>query len=778
MPTTSTRTLAVREWVYHLLILAAGVAITATAAGDLARHGIWDHWFVASFLVGVPLIAVIARFPMVLDSGAGAIEVGFESCVLMFVLCVLDSADALVVWSAGVLLTQALSGKRASARAFNIGIGVVGGGLAAAVYDAVNGDATIESPRGLLGVALAAACYFVTDYVLSAVSLTISSRSPLRRTLVQPGTALAIVCFVPLNSLGYLAAVVAIAAPWWTMTLLGIPLVTLLIATRAVTRGRENARRLGVLFGAAGQAQTLVDRQAVIEALCADAGELLRLRDVQLRAGPPVEGEIGVEVELGKERQWLVARAAQRARATIGGDRQALRALAAVAADTSARIELVDEKLHVARHDPLTDLPNRGILLDRTNQALDRARVHGTSTALMFLDLDGFKPVNDRFGHQAGDLVLVDIASRLRACVREQDTVARLGGDEFAVLVEDADGDDVAAMCDRILRLVAEGTVVGGQHVRLGASIGVAYDRGHDTAGSLLRNADLAMYEAKSGGKGRCTVFEPSMGRARVERLEILDDLRGAVEADQIDVVYQPVIEAATGQLAGIETLARWHRAGVAVPPDVFITIAEESGLIVALGAAILRRVERDASAIRAAGGAGRVVSVNISAAQLREPGFVDTVVQTARATEGMFLVLEITERQGVDLTGEVLATMRALADMGVLFAIDDFGVGFSSISYLQDLPATVLKADAALSQNIDHDTRARALLRSVTEMGRTLGFRVVVEGIERESQLQVIREDVPYAMVQGYLLHRPMPLDQLLGVLAAAPPAEGLPIA
>jgi len=776
MPTSPTRILAAREWAYHLLILAVGVVIAAVALVDLIRDGVDQRWFLA-VLLGAPLIAVVARFPMVLASGSGAIEVGFDSCVLMFLLCVLDSAPALIVWATGVLLTQAVSAKRASARTFNVGIGIIGGGLAAAAYGVVNRGAPIESPRGLLGVAVAAVCYFVTDYVLSAVSLTVSSRSPLRTTMVQPGTALAIACFVPLDSLGYLAAVVALAAPWWTMTLLCIPLATVLIATRAVTRGRENARRLSVLFGAAGRAQTLADRYAVVEALCADAAELLRVGDVQLRAEPPQDGEIGVRAELGKDSRWLVAESARRAHASVAGDREALAALAAVAADASARIELIDEMLHVARHDPLTDLPNRGILLDRANQALGRARAHGGRTALMFLDLDGFKPVNDRFGHQAGDLVLVDIAERLRASVRESDTVARLGGDEFAVLVEDADPDHVAAMCDRILGRVDEGAVVGGQHVRLGASVGVAYDRGHDTAGSLLRNADLAMYEAKSAGKGRCVVFEPSMGRARVERLEILDDLRGAVEADRIDLAYQPVIEASTGRIIGIEALARWERAGLPVPPDVFITIAEESGLIVALGAAVLRRVERDATAIRAAGGQGRVISVNISAAQLREPGFVDNVLRTARATEGMVLVLEITERQGVDLTGEVLSTMRRLADTGVRFAIDDFGVGFSSISYLQDLPATVLKADAALSQNVDHDARARALLRSVTEMGRTLGFRVVVEGIERESQLDVIREDAPYAMVQGYLLHRPMRLDQLLAVLAEESPADELPI-
>jgi len=771
----STRTGSTREWAFHFLVLAVALAMVAVVAVDVARGGDINRRFGAALLVCAPLIALIARFPIVLDGVGGTIELGFESCVLMFLLATVHDGQALLVWAAGVLLTQALSRVRPAARVFNVGVGIVGGGLAAAVYRSVIGERPIETPHGLVAVATAAAIYFVTDYVLSAVSLRIGWGAPLRKSLVQPGTLLTIGCFVPLDSLGYLAAVVAKATPWWTLILFCVPLVTLLTATRAITHGRENARRLTVLFGAAGRAQTLADRSAVVAALREDAGELLRLKDVQLRATRPAAGEIGVEVQLGQERTWLVARAANRARATVAGDRQALQALAAVASDARARIELIDEMLHVARHDPLTDLPNRGILLDRTNQALDRA--HDGRTALLFLDLDGFKPVNDRFGHQAGDLVLVDIASRLHTCVRERDIVARLGGDEFAVLVEDADPDEVAAMCDRILGMLEEGVVVGGQQIRLGASVGVAYARGRDTAGSLLRNADLAMYEAKSAGKGRCVVFEPSMGRARVERLEILDDLRGAVAAGEIEVVYQPVVEAVTGRIQGVESLARWTRCGVPVPPDVFISIAEESGLIVALGEAVLRRVERDAPAIRRAGGSGRVISVNISAAQLREPRFVQAVMRTAEATEDMSLVLEITERQGVDLTGEVLAMMHTIAEMGVRFAIDDFGVGFSSISYLKDLPTTVIKADATLSRNIDRDDRARALLRSVTEMGRTLGFRVVVEGIERESQLAVIRQDAPYALVQGYLLHRPMPLDRLLTVLAEQPSTEGLPI-
>lgn len=750
-------------------MLAIGVAVALMAVAEVVTHGPTDWQFIVAIVVSVPLIAVVARFPMVLDSGWGGVEVGFDSSILMFLVCTEERYEALVVWSAGVIATQLTLDRRASARVFNIGVGILAGGLATGVY-AVTGGRQVGTPRELVAVALAAASYFVLDYVLSAISVVISSGAALKGQLLQRGTLLAIACFVPLDSLGYLGAVVVRSTPWWTLTLLGVPLITLLIATRAVTRGGENARRLTVLLGAAVRAQTLLDREAVVEALVSDARELLRLRSVTIRSEPPAAGEIAVEVQLGGNRTWLVARAMNRARSTIAADEQGLRALAAVASDAVARLELIEEKVHVARHDPLTDLPNRAILVDRLGEALTRARAAGSELALLFIDLDGFKPVNDRFGHAVGDAVLVQLATRLRACVGEHDTLARLGGDEFAILVESVDRAAAAAMCEGVLAAIEMPVSVRAGRLRLSASVGIAYGgRPTDTAAGLLRNADLAMYEAKSRGKGRCVEYEPAIGRQRLDRLELLDDLRRAVAADEIEVAYQPVVSVATGEIVGAEALARWSRGGAPVSPEVFIRAAEEGGLIVPLGARVFATVAADAPALQEAAGGALSIAVNISANQLLDPGFLDTVSRAAEAMPGTTLILEITERQGVDLNTETLAVMREIADTGVVFAIDDFGVGFSSISYLHDLPAGIIKADAALSRDIDTDARARALLRSVALMGRTLGFEVVIEGIERESQLDVVRQDAPETMAQGYLLHRPMPRERLLEVLAEA---------
>lgn len=755
-----------REWAYHSFVLVSGLAVVLGTAVALVHDGGLSRDFGLAALIAVPLITVVARYPMVLDRGDGGIEVGFDSSILMFLLCTQRPGEALLAWSAGVVATQLSTDRRASAKVFNIGVGILAGGLAAIVYTVGTGDA-VGRPRELLAVALAAAAYFATDYVLSALSVSLTAGTPLSEQLVQPGTLVAMGCFVPFDSLGYLGAVVHRAAPWWTLILLGVPLATLLVAAWAITRGQENARRLTVLFGAAVRAQALSDRDAVEEALLDDARQLVRLKDIWLRRTPPTGTEIGVPVRLGDDAHWLVAKARNRARATAAADEQGLRALVAVASDAVARLELTDEMIHVARHDPLTDLPNRAILVDRATGALARAGVSGRRVTLLFIDLDGFKPVNDRFGHTVGDSVLVDLAARLRACVGEVGVVARLGGDEFAILTEGLDDAEVVALCDRVLRAVADTFVVGGQQMRLGASVGVAHGDRTTTAAGLLRNADLAMYEAKARGKGRWVGYEPTMGRARLERLELVDDLRQAVAAREIEVVYQPVVDAGSGRIVGAEALARWRRGGEPVSPEVFISLAEETGLILELGDAVLAEVVTDASALRVAVAQGPfALSVNISAAQLRAPAFVGSVERTVAALDGVTLVLEITERQGVDLTGEVLEAMRRISEMGVWFAIDDFGVGFSSISYLRDLPARIIKADAALSADIDSDERARTLLRSVVVMGRELGYHIVVEGIEREEQLAVVRADAPESLVQGYLLHRPMPLSQLVEVL------------
>lgn len=759
-PPTTKEPLAER---FHLVVCLAGLALFGVAAAETMRHGITTP---AAAVITIVLIVIVARVPLILDRDDGAgIEVGFDSSILMFLLCTNVSYEALAIWSVGVLATQLTSSKRWTAKVFNIGAGILAGSLATGVLNLVRAD-MVGAPRELIAVALGATAYFLTDYVLSAIAIWLQGGGRFWPLLVNGGTLFAFACFVPFDTLGYLGAVVYRDHPWWTQAILAIPLATLLVATRSVTRGRENARRLTVLFDASVRAQRYATRDAVLTGLVEDGRRLLKLKDVTIRETPPGAGEIGAEVHCDRE-CWIVARATDRARSTVAADDEALRALAAVASDAWSRIELNEEMVHVARHDPLTDLPNRGILIDDVNAALQASRVDGRSIALIFFDLDGFKPINDRYGHAAGDQVLIELAGRIRDCLGEHDAVARVGGDEFAVLVDGHGQADPDPLWARILGAIEAGVDVPGQQIHLSASAGVAYGGVGDSAESLLRRADLAMYEAKSAGSSDLVVYDDAIGRRRLGRLVLADDLRTAVTAGEIDVVYQPIVAVEDERVVGFEALARWQRDGQPVRPDVFIDVAEENGLIVALGDVVLAKVAADVGAmgddLRFA---PPVATVNVSPSQLLDPGFVASVEAAVAAASPFPLVLEITEREDVTLTSEVLDAMSTIAAMGVRFAVDDFGVGFSSMSYLTDLPVSFVKVDASLTQGIDTDERARTLLRSVAVMGQTLGLGVVVEGIERASQLATLRSDTTGLTAQGFLFHRPMPVDELRSLL------------
>ena len=754
--------------IFDAMVLGFGLLILASDATNLLRDGWSVPWL---HLLTIPLIVLIARFPLVLDVAGGGIEIGFDSCVLMFLICTLPPHEAMMLWSLGVVASQLTNDKRADSKRFNIGVGIIGGAVATMVITGLRGD-TLSTPRELFAVAVGAACYFATDFLVTAVSIVLEEKSSLRKQVQQPGTALAVACFVPFDSLGYLGAVVLRFGAWWMIVLLAVPLVTMLIATRAVTRGREHARRLSVLFDAAVRTQTLTETRQVAEALLEDARRLLQLSRVEIRPFAPESNEIGVELSDGQREQWIVAPLHHRARSTGAADQQALEALGAVASDAFARLRLTDEMTHLARHDVLTNLPNRALLLDRVEHALRNSRRHGRRIALLFCDLDGFKQVNDRFGHAAGDAVLVEVAQRLTSCVRDTDTVARLGGDEFAILLEDVQPDQVDAACERILAALRPSANVAGRQLPLSTSIGVALGDTGRSAEHLLRNADMAMYEAKSLGKDRWVKYQPSLGRSRVRHLELVEALRAAVDAGELRLAYQPVVQLQTGRIVGVEALARWTSGGVPVPPDVFIGAAEESGLVVALGDLVFDLVAADASMLREAAGGPLTVGVNISAQQLREPTFVSKVEETMAQMPGVDLILEITERDFVDNDSMALEAMARLSDEGVPFAIDDFGVGFSSIGYLQHMPVKILKIDRSFLVDIDSDERSCGLLRSIMMMGQALGLDVVVEGVERATQVEHLRDHVvetgATTFAQGYLLHRPMPLGEVVEVIRA----------
>ena len=436
--------------------------------------------------------------------------------------------------------------------------------------------------------------------------------------------------------------------------------------------------------------------------------------------------------------------------------------------DVSERKALEDELAYRAYHDSLTELPNRALLTDRLAQALARGTRNGRRTAVLFVDLDAFKVINDSLGHRQGDQMLVCIAQRLRASVRPGDTVARLGGDEFVVLLEDiVDEEDATQVAERVLEQLKRPLTLGERELYIGASIGIAVSGPQPTlADDLLRDADMAMYAAKNRGKGLYAVFEPDMSSQPLERLELEADLRRALERDELRLHYQPILELETGRLNGVEALLRWqHPTRGLVAPLQFVPLAEETGLIVPIGRWVLEEACQQASAWHAVHPSGPplVMSVNISGRQFRDPALVEDVANALRAS-GLAperLRLEITESVAMEAGMGTIQTLQALKGLGVHLAIDDFGTGYSSLSYLKRFPVDTLKIDRSFVDGLGEDSQDTAIVRTVITIAKMLNLGVTAEGIETLEQLNELRS-LECDEGQGFYFARPAPSQAL----------------
>jgi diguanylate cyclase (GGDEF)-like protein len=434
-----------------------------------------------------------------------------------------------------------------------------------------------------------------------------------------------------------------------------------------------------------------------------------------------------------------------------------------------ASLALTDSKMaaamqHQVLHDALTDLPNRTLFLDRLEHALARARREvGSMTGVLFIDLDRFKNVNDSLGHEAGDQLLVQLGRRLRGSIREVDTPARLGGDEFAVLVEGvAELNDVIIVAQRIRDNLRQPVTIGGNEIFSNPSIGVATSSdGREAASELLRNADTAMYRAKETGTRPCVVFEPTMHAAVMRRLELDADLARAVERNEFELHYQPVVRLEGETIDGAEALVRWrHPVKGLIPPAEFIGVAEETGQIVALGRWVLQEAIRQATEWRATlPDRGHLsLSVNVSARQLQDPDLLGQLRRMLYESEfdPADLVLEITESVLMkDMAGTV-ARLRELKQLGLRLAIDDFGTGYSSLGYLRHFPVDVLKIDRAFVDDIAEGTEQSAVARAIIGLSDALHLTTVAEGIETAGQLRLLRA-LGCELGQGYYFSPPL---------------------
>jgi diguanylate cyclase (GGDEF)-like protein/PAS domain S-box-containing protein len=504
---------------------------------------------------------------------------------------------------------------------------------------------------------------------------------------------------------------------------------------------------------------------------------LTQALDAQLTvaAGEHFEFEHRVQHRDGDYR-WMLARAT----AVRDEHGRATRVVGSLT-DVTDRREAERRLQHDALHDALTGLPNRVLFLDRLDQSIRRARrSHPEScAAVLFLDVDRFKVINDSLGHATGDQLLQAVARRLESALRPNDTVARLGGDEFTLLLDDVTEPREATMiAERVQQSLQAPFELDGRELFVGASIGIALATADSKPEEVMRDADVAMYRAKADGKGRHAVFDAAMHEQVMRRLDMEGDLRRAIEQRRLEVVYQPIVQTATGRVVGFEALCRWpDRAGGCVEPADFVAIAEETGLVVPLGRQVLEEACAQLAAWRRTPrGAGLTMGVNVSGRQLAEPGFLLSLQAILRETglDARALRLEVKEHdlsrgRGDDATRRVLE--RVLETAGVGTHIDDFGTGASALRMLHDFPGDAIKVSRALIIGMGHDAGAFEIVRAIVGLAHNLGLEVIAEGVETREQLDYLKV-LGCEFAQGFHICAPLPAEEARALLETGVPA------
>ncbi|MEO8298346.1 MAG: EAL domain-containing protein [Burkholderiales bacterium] len=521
-----------------------------------------------------------------------------------------------------------------------------------------------------------------------------------------------------------------------------------------------------------GLANTLLMAQAcsLLGPLRAEPGELVRLQVHMQRREPFHDIDFAVTAVDGSTRHLRISGE------PVIEDRQ-LRGYRGVGSDVTAQV-LADRKIQeLARFDSLTGLPNRYMIMEELGRALTRCRLHGRRFAVLFIDLDRFKAVNDHLGHAAGDALLRIVGTRLRRHLRDGDLLGRLGGDEFVALTDSpCDPAALSTLAGRLIDAVAEPMVLEGRGVQISASVGIGiYPNDGTEAATVLMAADTAMFQAKSRGKNTFQFFTAELAQQAASRFSLESELRLAVERNELVLHYQPLVDAHTGTLVGLEALVRWnHPSRGLLQPAVFIDLAEESGLIVPIGRWVLRAACQQLRAWQDAGLRPPRCAVNVSVRQLVGNTLLDDVHAALQQTgvRPSDLGIEVTESLLMADAQQSSTTLKCLHDLGIHIAIDDFGTGYSSLAYLKRFPAQSIKLDRSFVASLPDDADNLAITRAVVAMGHNLGMRVTAEGVETHAQRACLHE-LDCDVLQGYLFGRPMPAEQISRLLALASPAE-----
>ena len=571
-------------------------------------------------------------------------------------------------------------------------------------------------------------------------------------------------------SLGILITA-AIDGHGWVLVSAVVPIAMLQFAYRRAFRQYRERRQMERLYDASTAIRATVDCDAVRNELIRAAYELLPARTAQLTApGPAVPGALRVCLDETTEIEVTPNDGVT----FDDQDRFMLQALTSVAATALANARFQERLTYQAFHDPVTGLPNRPLFLDRLRHAQARIARSATHYALVFIDLDRFKVVNDSLGHAAGDDLLVQVSTRLQSALRSGDTLARFGGDEFVVLLEDLVGEaDALIIVERLLDSLAEPVLLGERELIISASAGVVIGDGtHLGPDECVREGDVAMYRAKARGGGCFEVFRHDLERGSLPKLDLEIDLRRALAEGELELHYQPVVRTRGQAVVGVEALVRWrHPVRGLVSPGEFIPLAEETGLILSLGRFVLEEACRQMGAWRRAHPEldGLVVSVNLSPRQFRQTDLADQVAEALERSglDAASLCLEVTEGVMVEDVEAATTTLTRLKALGVSISVDDFGTGYSSLAYLKRFPIDYVKIDRSFVAGLDEKVDAE-IVRSVIRLAAAIGIDVVAEGVETSEQLERL-EELGCPLVQGYFVARPQPADAVEALILAS---------
>jgi diguanylate cyclase (GGDEF)-like protein len=722
-----------------------------------AGHVAERQWVVAAAMGALVLVSWI--WPVVVYRGGESEAFNMDESFFVILALLVPPLVTLGTFALATIVAQAARCRPVVKSAFNAGQVLIAAGLGIAVSRGIAAPSASVTAAQIAAILLGVAVYFVVNTVL-VVGVVVSTGTawreftgdlPVQLTLAGTGALV-----------GVVVALAILARPWaLALAVPGLIVERRLISARFAAL-HDRARMKG-LYEITLEANRGLRQQAVLDTILGSVRQLLRSPEATLASEPPGPGEVAASMTVAGQQHWLVASGRRRDEPFDDADLGLLRALAAVGSGALSNAELYQQVHDQAFCDSLTGLANRRLLVERLDHALQRSALDGRTHALIFVDVDRFKSINDSLGHVTGDEFLVAIGARMRSAVRNNDLLARFGGDEFVALLEDVAGVEVAvAAARRICAAVQQPLVLpDGYELVASVSVGIALSEPGKTADDMLRNADVAMYDAKArGGGGIYKVFDrASMGSRSSERLRTEADLRKALERDELEVYYQPFYSLAGQRIVGAEALVRWHHpTDGLITPERFIPIAEETGLIMSLGRHVLNTACRQVRSIRDRFDLDLPISVNLSPRQFQENGLFS---QAAAALDeaglpSELLTFEITETVVMEDLASARQVMRKLNRLGVHLAIDDFGTGHSSLAYLKQFPVNEVKVDRAFVRGVAESPVDSAIVRAVIDLANAMGITAVAEGVETEAQVARLTM-LGCQVAQGFYFSRPL---------------------